>query len=199
MRQHAAQARTATGPGAIPRAATGRGAAGDGAVVAAPDHPLGTAACYSRLSPVLRSYLRRWVPPDDVEDVTQAAFLDLWRTRARYDPARSLDAWALMIARRRAIDYLRSRPFSVAPLWAVADPPGPDGRDLAARHADAAELAGALSALPRPQREAIVLEYYGDLSQREIAERLQVPISTIKARTARGLSRVRRQLGSGPA
>jgi RNA polymerase sigma factor (sigma-70 family) len=209
VRQHAAQARTATGPGSTPRTATGPDAAGDGAAgdgaagggaaVAAPDPLLTTADCYARLGPVLRRYLRRWVPADDVEDVTQAAFLDLWRTRTRYDPARSLDAWALMIARRRAIDYLRSRPFPAAPLWAVADPPGPDGRDLAARHADAAELAGALSSLPHPQREAIVLAYYGDLSQREIAERLQVPISTIKARTARGLSRVRRQLGSGPA
>ena len=156
-------------------------------LLAAPD-------CYARLRPVLRSYLRRLVPADDVDDVVQASFVDLWRTRARYDPARSLEAWALSIARRRAIDYLRSRPLPAAPLGDLAEPVGEDGRDHAARLADAAEIRGALSALPQPQREAIELAYSGDLSQREIAERLRVPIGTIKARTARGLRRVRQTL-----
>lgn len=161
--------------------------------------PLTTSDCYARLHPVLRSYLRRLVPADDVDDVVQAAFVDLWRTRARYDPARSLEAWALSIARRRAIDYLRSRPLPAAPLGELADPPGQDGRDDAARIVDAAEIRGALSVLPQPQREAIELAYYGDLSQREIAERLRVPIGTIKARTARGLRRVRQTLTAARA
>jgi RNA polymerase sigma factor (sigma-70 family) len=155
---------------------------------------LATPDCYTRLRPVLRSYLRRFVPADDVDDVVQASFVDLWRTRARYDPARSLEAWALTIARRRAVDYLRSRPLPAAPLSDLAEPAGDDGRDHAARIADAAELRGALSALPWPQREAIELAYYGDLTQREIADRLRVPIGTIKARTARGLRRVRQTL-----
>jgi RNA polymerase sigma factor (sigma-70 family) len=156
--------------------------------------PLATSDSYARLLPVLRGYLRRLVPADDVDDVIQASFVDLWRTRARYDPARSLEAWALSIARRRAIDYLRSRPLPAAPLGEVADPPGEDGREAAARLADAAEIRGALSELPRPQREAIELAYYFGLTQREIAERLRVPIGTVKARTARGLRRVRQTL-----
>jgi RNA polymerase sigma-70 factor (ECF subfamily) len=44
------------------------------------------------------------------------------------------------------------------------------------------------------QREAIELAYFGDLSQREIAERLSTPLGTIKARTARGLYRLSRLL-----
>jgi RNA polymerase sigma factor (sigma-70 family) len=143
---------------------------------------------------VLRRYLRRWVRTDDLDDVVQAAFVDLWRTRSRFDPARSLEAWALSIARRRAIDYLRTRPRPAASLGAVAEPPGEDGREHAARLAEAAEVRGALSALPPLQREVIALAYYGDLSQREIADRLQVPIGTVKARTARGLRGVRRLL-----
>jgi RNA polymerase sigma factor (sigma-70 family) len=160
------------------------------------DHPLATSDGYARLDPVLRGYLRRMVPPDDVDDVVQAAFVDLWRTRARYDPGRSLEAWALAIARRRAIDYLRARPRPAVPLARVAEPRGEDGRQIADRLADAAEIRSALSALPRPQREAIELAYYGDLSQREIAERLRVPIGTVKARTARGLRLARRFLTS---
>ncbi len=161
--------------------------------------PLATTESYARLGPVLRSYLRRWVPAGDVDDVVQVALVDLWRTRARYDPARSLEAWALSIARRRAIDYLRARPSPAVPLAALAEPPGDDGRVLAERLADAAELRGALSALPGPQREAIALAYYGDLSQREIAERLRVPIGTVKARTARGLRGVRQMLTAARA
>lgn len=163
------------------------------------EQPLATSDCYARLRPVLQSYLRHLVPADDVDDVVQASFVDLWRTRARYDPARSVEAWALTIARRRAIDYLRSRPLPAPPLGDLAEPPGDDGRDHAARLADAAELRSALSALPWPQREAIELAYYGELSQREIAERLRVPVGTIKARTARGLRRVRQTLTAARA
>jgi RNA polymerase sigma factor (sigma-70 family) len=163
------------------------------------DQPLATSDCYARLRPVLRSYLRHLVPVDDVDDVVQASFVDLWRTRARYDPARSVEAWALSIARRRAIDYLRSRPRPAAPLGDLAEPLGEDGRDHAARLADAAELRGALLALPQPQREAIELAYYGQLSQQEIAERLRVPIGTVKARIARGLRRVRQTLTAAQA
>ena len=164
-----------------------------------PVQPLATADCYARLGPVLRGYLRRMVPRDDVDDVVQAAFADLWRTRARYDPARSVEAWAVSIARRRAIDHLRSRPRPAAPLSGVTDRCGEDGREVAARLADAAAVRGALSTLPPPQREAIALAYYGGLSQREIAERLCVPIGTIKARTSRGLHQVRRMLTSAEA
>ena len=160
---------------------------------------LATPDCYASLRPVLRRYVRRWVPADDVVDVVQVAFVDLWRNRARYDPARSLQAWALTIARRRAIDYLRTRPRAAALLGAVTDPASEDGRDLATRVAETAHVRAALSALPRAQREAIELAYYGDLTQREIAERLQVPIGTVKARTARGLRGVRQQLTAAQA
>lgn len=156
--------------------------------------PLDSAECYARLGRALRGYLRQWVPADDVADVVQTALLDLWRTRDRFDPARSLDAWALMIARRRAIDYLRSRPCPATLLSALPEPPGDDGRAIAARIADAAQLESTLAALPEAQREAIQLAYYGGLSQREIADRLRVPVGTIKARTARGLVRARQLL-----
>ena len=171
----------------------------EGRLELAGEQPLATSDCYARLRPVLQSYLRHLVPADDLDDVVQASFVDLWRTRARYDPARSVEAWALTIARRRAIDYLRSRPLPAAPLGDLAEQPGDDGRDHAARLADAAELRSALSALPWPQREAIELAYYGELSQREIAERLRVPVGTIKARTARGLRRVRQTLTAARA
>ncbi len=146
--------------------------------------------CYAELGPMLRRYLRGRVPDSDVEDVLQVVFVEVWRFRGRYDARRSLEAWVLTIARRRAIDHLRSRHWEVLPIEDSAALAGPDGRDMASQVEQAAEMRAALARLPGSQREAIELAYYDDLTQREIADRLQVPLGTIKARIARGLRRL---------
>ncbi len=74
------------------------------------------AECFAALCPLLRRYLRRRVPPDDVDDVIQIVLIELWRCRDRYDPARSLEGWVLGIARMRAIDHLRARHRVTLPL-----------------------------------------------------------------------------------
>ncbi|MFC4586034.1 RNA polymerase sigma factor [Sphaerisporangium corydalis] len=146
--------------------------------------------CYRLYAPMVRSYLRRLVPAQDVEDVLQVVFTEVWRSRHRFDPARSLPAWLVGIAHKRAVDHLRARTPYTVPLDAVADPAGSDGRAAGDDLADRDQLRRALAELPAPQRQAIELAYYGDLTQREIAERLQVPLGTIKARTTRGLHRL---------
>ena len=65
--------------------------------------------CYRSLGPLVVSYLTRYVPYNDVEDVLQRVFYELWRVHERYDPNQSLRAWVLGIARKRAIDHLRKR------------------------------------------------------------------------------------------
>ncbi|WP_018655611.1 RNA polymerase sigma factor [Actinomadura flavalba] len=151
------------------------------------------ARCSALLGPVLRRFLHGRVPPDLVDDVVQAVLLDLWRCRDRYDPSRSFEAWAFTIARRRAVDALRARPRPTVPLSETAERAG---ADPAAGVARALDVRRALAELPPPQREAIALAYYGDLTQREIAERLGTPLGTIKARTARGLNRLSVLLGT---
>ncbi len=146
--------------------------------------------CYAELGPVLRRYLRGRVPDADIDDVVQVVFTEVWRFRSRFDPERSLEAWVLTIARRRAIDHLRSRHRETASLEDAASMPGPDGRDIARRVEQAQDMKVALARLPTRQREAIEMAYYADLTQREIAERLDVPLGTIKARTSRGLRRL---------
>jgi RNA polymerase sigma factor (sigma-70 family) len=146
--------------------------------------------CYAELGPVLRRYLRGRVPDADVDDVMQVVFTEVWRFRRRYDPGRSLEAWVLTIARRRAIDHLRSRRRETVSLEEAAPLPGPDGRDIARRVEQTQDMQVALARLPSQQREAIEMAYYADLTQREIAERLDVPLGTIKARTSRGLRRL---------
>jgi len=148
------------------------------------------ADCYAELGPVLRRYLRGRVPDADIDDVVQVVFVEVWRYRNRFDPGRSLEAWVLTIARRRAIDHLRARSRDMLPLEDAGVVPGPDGRDIASRVEQSQDMLVALARLPGPQREAIEMAYYADLTQREIAERLDVPLGTIKARTARGLRRL---------
>ncbi|MQY03634.1 RNA polymerase sigma factor [Actinomadura macrotermitis] len=151
------------------------------------------AECQAALGPALRRFLRHRVPPDLVDDVIQSVLLELWRCRDRFDPDRGLEAWALTIARRRAVDHLRALPPPALPLTAATERPAPDAADRIARRQD---VRRALAALPAAQREALVLAYYGDLGQREIARRLGAPLGTVKARTARGLRRLGVLLGA---
>ena len=152
--------------------------------------------CYSVLGPMVLGYLRRFVSRDESEDVLQRVFYEVWRNRDRYDPTRSLEAWVLGIARKRAIDQLRRRHANVVPIEELRDIAGDDGRDLAERYARASEVRGALERLPREQREVLTLAYFGDLTQTEIADRLGVPLGTVKARTFRGLRRLADLIGT---
>jgi RNA polymerase sigma factor (sigma-70 family) len=152
---------------------------------------------YSALGPMVLGYLRRFVPRDEADDVLQRVVYEVWRSRDRYDPTRSLEAWVLGIARKRAIDQLRRRHANVVPIEELRGIAGDDGRELAERYARANEVRGALERLPREQREALTLAYFGDLSQTEIADRLGVPLGTVKARTFRGLRRLADLLGPG--
>ncbi|HEX7148662.1 MAG TPA: sigma-70 family RNA polymerase sigma factor, partial [Actinomycetota bacterium] len=152
--------------------------------------------CYAALGPMVLGYLRRFVARDEAEDVLQRVFYEVWRSRDRYDPTRSLEAWVLGIARKRAIDVLRRRHANVVPIEELRDIAGDDGRELAERYARASEVRSALERLSAEQREVLTLAYFGDLTQVEIAERLGVPLGTVKARAFRGLRRLADILGA---
>jgi RNA polymerase sigma factor (sigma-70 family) len=145
---------------------------------------------YATLGPMVLNYLRRLVPSDDAEDVLQRTFVEVWRSRARYDPARSLEGWVLGIARKRAIDHLRRRHHVVVPLDDMRGVAGDDGRVLQERYERAALVRSALTQLPDEQKQALALVYFGEHTQSEAAERLGVPLGTVKARVFRGLRRL---------
>lgn len=145
---------------------------------------------YRALGPLVIAYLRRYLPPPDVEDVLQRVFYEVWRSRDRYDPQQPLRAWVLAIARKRAIDHLRKRRDVVVPIEAMRDVAGEDGREAAERFAWADEVRAALDLLPDLQREVIRLAYFGGFTQTEIAAALDIPLGTVKTRTARGLQRL---------
>jgi RNA polymerase sigma-70 factor (ECF subfamily) len=110
-----------------------------------------------------------------------------------------------MMARTRAIDKLRSRRARsgeqpVGDARAAIDVPDA-ARDAAAELIDAEQarrVQRALDQLPLVQRLAIELAYYEGLTQREIADRLEEPLGTVKTRIRRALLKLREALAEGP-
>jgi RNA polymerase sigma-70 factor (ECF subfamily) len=145
---------------------------------------------YQLYGAMVRNYLRRYVGRDEADDVLQIVFLEVWRTRHRIDPCRPLEAWLFGIARKRAIDQLRSKRHEVVPVDAMRELMGEDGDQFVERMAWAAEVRVALDRLPTDQQQAIELSYFGDRSQQQIATELGVPLGTVKARMARGMHRL---------
>ncbi|WP_207769263.1 RNA polymerase sigma factor [Nocardioides currus] len=141
---------------------------------------------YALYGPSVLSFLQRHVGPDEAEDVLQRTFFDVWRHAARYDSTQRFSTWLFTIAHRRAVDTLRARRHPVVDVASLRDLVGEDGRDTVSQLADAADVQAALRELPEHEREVLLLAYYDGLTQREIAERLAVPIGTVKARAARG-------------
>src|SRR5262245_20532510 len=152
-------------------------------------------------------------------EVVQDAFVTLWR-RARQFDARSgsLLTWLLAIARHRAIDRLRAdgrRPSRDAirlealtseggssgtaraevPRELIADG-GTDPVTVASRRWMQSVVRTGIAELPDNERRVILLGYAEDLSQSEIAERLEWPLGTVKSRTRRAMAQLRARLGT---
>ena len=130
------------------------------------------------------------------EDAVQEAFLAVWRSADAYKRERAKPStWILTVVHRRAVDLVRreqsrrGEPLEVAPEPSV----GPVDEDAVLRDRRAAVQA-ALTELPGDQRQALELAYYGGLTQSELAERLGVPLGTVKSRMFAGLGSLRELL-----
>jgi RNA polymerase sigma-70 factor, ECF subfamily len=134
------------------------------------------------------------------EDVTQEAFLAIWRSGARYDSTRgSVRTWVLGIVHHRAVDSLRRNDVHARRRA------GEEGLEESLEATErtevqaidneaARELRGALDELPRDQRRVIELAYFGGFTHVEIASMLEEPIGTVKGRMRLGLKKLRDQL-----
>ncbi len=137
------------------------------------------------------------------EDVSQEAFLSIWRSGARYDRGRgSVRTWVLGIVHHRAIDYLRR---SAVHDKRRASDEGMEERFEArertdvevARRDEARVVRSAMEALPSDQSQVIELAYFGGFTHTEIAEMLETPVGTVKGRMRLGLKKLRDRLGEG--
>jgi RNA polymerase sigma-70 factor (ECF subfamily) len=148
---------------------------------------------------------------DDVEDVVEETFWQAWRQSDRFAADRGAVAtWLLTIARTRALDRLRSirrrreepiddhdvervaanGSISAAPFAAASSDPLRDAEQDERRTL----VLAALRELPREQREALELGYFGGLTQTEIAERTGQPLGTVKTRMRLAMMKLRERL-----
>jgi len=137
------------------------------------------------------------------EDVVQEAFLALWRQTESYQPGRSaLRTWLLSIVHHRAVDRLRHVSAREVPDAVLEGMPERADESVNVEEQVRLSLEGgrvraALGALPPEQNQAIQLAYFGGLSQSEIAQRLEVPLGTIKSRLRLGLQKMKALLDRG--
>ena len=132
--------------------------------------------------------------PGRAEDAVQDAFLKLWRGAAGFDSSRgSLRSWLVAAVRNRCIDMLRGRSLherrelALRPEVRSAER-GPDEEAAVSLEREAVQAA--IGELPEDQREAVLLAYFGGLTQREIAEVAGVPLSTVKGRMRLALDKL---------
>jgi RNA polymerase sigma-70 factor (ECF subfamily) len=143
--------------------------------------------------------LARWLTRDthDAEDVLQDACVRAmsYAHSLRESSAR---AWFLTVVRHACYDWLaRNRPAETsgdgaAVLASMADPAAPDPLQVAIRHAETRVLADALEALPLAYREVLVLREFDELSYKEIARVVDVPVGTVMSRLSRARSLLQR-------
>ena len=178
---------------------------------------------YDRHAGYLFGAISRFLGDREIaSEVAQDAFLTLWRRADRFDArAGSLRTWLLAVARHRAIDRMRAegrRPMreaaSIEVLTGDASPSSTpsnstsrtdlppelvagvstDPGTVASRRWTQSVVRTSIASLPEHERQVIVMGYALDLSQSQIAERLEWPIGTVKSRTRRALAQLRSQL-----
>ena len=138
--------------------------------------------------------------PQAAEDVAQDVFVTLWNRPERYNPEIGRFApWFYRVARNRAIDVVRQRRREVMPedpaVFDLMLGPSEDAPASAVvERSEAQRVRSALSELPDEQRMLIELAYFGGLTQSQMANRLDIPLGTIKTRVRTGLLRLREML-----
>ena len=141
--------------------------------------------------------------PEESEDVALDVFWQIWRQASSYDAARGAPpAWIFTLARSRAIDRLRARhrkedrTISFDDPAVVLDPLDQEATpdQIASYRQNRDAVREAMKVLSAPQREAVELAFFQGLTHVEIAEKLQLPLGTVKTRIRQGLIRLRRRL-----
>lgn len=133
------------------------------------------------------------------EEIALDVYLQVWRGSSVHDPERgSATAWLLLLARSRAIDYLRSkaghargREQALPEEYRQVADRSPDPEVAAQAGSRRSIIEGALGRLDADKRRAIELAFFGGLSHSEISERLGLPIGTVKTRIRTGMQQLR--------
>ena len=142
---------------------------------------------------VLMRVVRR---PEDAEDLAQETFVRVYRALDRYDPERPFTAWLFTIASRLAIDHLRRKRLATVSLsqsdrdggeerTIEIEDPGLQPDEVTSHREEESHAQTLIDSLPEHYRIVVVLRHQQDLSYEEIAEALELPLGTVKARIHR--------------
>ena len=156
---------------------------------------------YSRYSRSLRALIGSVVHEEsEADDVLQESFRQFWREAHHYSPKAGKPlGWVITIARRRAIDRVRRRDSYRRAKQRFEEEVKPQPGQINRATGTAREVAQTdlrrflgrqMQALPKVQREAVELAYFGGLSQREIAATTHTPLGTVKTRLQLGLRKL---------
>jgi RNA polymerase sigma-70 factor (ECF subfamily) len=154
---------------------------------------------YDRFSSPLYSLALKMLANEaEAQDILQEVFLSVWNKASTFRADRgSAFSWVVTQLRNRAIDRIRSRRRRGELLEANAPDLEPSGSAVSSSADNceiserAREVRSALSQLSDDQRQVLRLAYFEGLTQVEIAEKLEEPLGTIKARAHRGMARLR--------
>ena len=158
-------------------------------------------ALYDRYGRAAYSLARRILTEETLaQDVVQEVFLSLWRDARRFDAGRGTVAtYLLSMTHHRAVDVVRREENQRR--WRTSDEglelaPDPKARveDEVEASERRAEVRSALKDLPDPQRQALLLAYFGGYTQREVAALVGVPLGTVKTRMAAGMRKMKEAL-----
>lgn len=148
---------------------------------------------YDRYAGLLLALAQRLVGQQrEAEDLVHDVFLEAWRLARGYDPDRgSPRAWLVTRLRSRGLDRLRG---GLRYAWEPAAEELLEAPDDPSSNLDRQRVHSALSQLSAEQRQVLILGYFEGLSANDIADRLAVPVGTVKSRAARGMAQLRRGL-----
>ena len=133
---------------------------------------------------------------EDAEDLVQETFVKVFRALDRYDPERPFSAWIFTIASRLAIDHFRRRrvktvslnvsePGSTEERTMDVEDPGLKPDEITSHAEEESATSKLIDGLPEHYRIVVLLRHQQDLSYEEIAEALNLPLGTVKARIHR--------------
>lgn len=155
---------------------------------------------YQRWGPLVSGLAHRAVGSSDAEDIVQQVFVAAWRSRETYHPDRgALGGWLTGITRNTIANHLRRRERTPEVITDPTDLPSHGASGVVTGWTDALMTAMTvqeeLERVGEPQQTILRLAYFHQLTHQDIADRLELPVGTVKSHVSRTLRRLREQMG----
>ena len=136
---------------------------------------------------IRRLFLQRSTSPEDTDDLLQETFIKVYANLHRYSPEYTFGQWLYTIAKNTHIDFERKRQASSAP--------SPEENLINTQQRS--QIERYIERLPQQYRRLFVMRFIDDFSYEEIAEKLHMPMGTVKTRIHRARERMCRFIIEG--